>query len=123
MTFLATVWASVFREYGEDDRLLIVRIEDLVMPNPTTTNTSQQVLKRMMEHGAGISPSAEQLQEELTETHKHVESYMGHHYNMTADARKLLEEEVASYTGAVHDMMHALGYHKDHYGLVEPTHP
>mmetsp|Transcript_891 Transcript_891/g.1842 ORF Transcript_891/g.1842 Transcript_891/m.1842 type:complete len:346 (+) Transcript_891:1-1038(+) len=123
MRFLASVWASVLQEYGDDENFLVVRIEDLVMPDPKASNTSQLILKRIMEHAADISPSTEQLQEELKEPHAHRDSFMGHHYGMTLAERTTLEIKTASYTGEVHEMMKALGYHTHHYGLIDPSHP
>lgn len=123
MRFLASVWAPVLQDYGHDDNLLIVRIEDLVMPDPTASNTSQQMLKRIMEYAADISPSIEQLQEELKESHSHADSYMGHHQGMTLAEKEAVEIQTASYKGEVHDMMKALGYQTDHYGLIDPSHP
>jgi len=123
MRFVASVWASVLQEYGDNENFLVVRIEDLVMPDPKASNTSQLILKRIMEHAADISPSTEQLQEELKEPHAHRDSFMGHHYGMTLAERTTLEIKTASYTGEVHEMMKALGYHTHHYGLIDPSHP
>jgi len=123
MRFFALAWAPVLQDYGSNENLMIVRIEDLVMPNPEASNTSQQILKRIMEHAADISPSTEQLQEELKEAHAHADSYMGHHYGTNLAQIAILEKKAASYTGEVHDMMKALGYHAEHYGLIDPSHP
>lgn len=123
MRFLASVWASVLHEYGDNENFLVVRVEDLVMPDPTASNTSQLILKRVMEHAADISPSTEQIQEELKEPHAHRDSYMGHHYGMTLAERTTLEIKTASYAGEVHEVMKALGYRTHHYGLIDPSHP
>uniref|UniRef100_A0A7S1FI27 Protein-tyrosine sulfotransferase n=1 Tax=Noctiluca scintillans TaxID=2966 RepID=A0A7S1FI27_NOCSC len=122
LTFIASVWSSILQEYAHRDNFLVVRIEDLVVHDPNTSTTGKDTVERLMAH-AGISPSEDQVQQQLEVAHDHNHSYMGHHYKMSQGSRKQLEDEVASYTGLVHEVMHALGYDVQHYGLVKPKHP
>jgi len=122
LTFIASVWSSILQEYAHRDNFLIVRIEDLVVHDPNTSTTGKDIVERLMAH-SGISPSEDQVQQQLELAHHHKDSYMGHHYSMSQGSRKQLEDEVASYTGLVHDVMQALGYDVQHYGLVKPKHP
>jgi len=121
MEFWANAWASVLHEYALIDRFLVVRIEDLVIPDPATSNASHTILKRMMKH-AGLSPSRDECQKQLEISHRYANSYMGHSY-VTAESQDKLEHEVASYTGIVHEVMQAFGYNVDRYGLDGPRHP
>jgi len=121
MLFWSHVWKSILQEYFHKDNFLVVRIEDLVIHDPTS-NKARETLQHVMRY-VNISPGMHEIQRELEVAHQYKDSYMGHHYNMTETYRTNLEDETATYTGIVHDVMRALGYHTHHYGLTEPDHP
>lgn len=120
LSFVAAVWTSVLNEYDHHDNFLVVRIEDLVIHDPITTSEGQTTVERMATH-AGISPSAEQVQEQLNLTHEHRDSYMEQRFS--DQERQHLEHKVASHEGPIHDVMRKLGYNVESYGLTTPQHP
>lgn len=122
MLFWSHVWSSILQEYKQRENFLVVRIEDLVIHEPTPSSKSYETLRHLMDY-VNVSSRADQMLQELSIAHSHTNSYMGHHYNVSQEYVNTLEREVASYNGPVHETMKALGYGVEHYGMVKPTHP
>ena len=107
-------------EYDQHEKLLVVRIEDLVIHDLITTIEGRTTVERMATH-AGISPSAEQLLQQLNLTQEQRDSYMGQLFS--DQERQHLEHKVASHEGPIHDVMRKLGYNVESYGRTTPQHP
>mmetsp|Transcript_67030 Transcript_67030/g.196013 ORF Transcript_67030/g.196013 Transcript_67030/m.196013 type:complete len:371 (+) Transcript_67030:74-1186(+) len=122
LEFWSAVWTSVLQEYAHNEKFLIVRIEDLVIHDPTTSRKSYETLGRVVEL-AGISPSTDDMLKQLEIAHRHKDSYMGNHYGKSKEDRKREEESTASASHRVHEVMLAIGYNVTHYGLTRPQHP
>jgi hypothetical protein len=121
MEFWASVWSSTIKEYADSATFRIVRIEDLVVPNPVTSIRSTETLELIMKY-VGISSDSATMQAELEHAHSYKDRYMGQREEWSAQDRATLEAETASMMpGLVHEVMLALGYNLSHYGLVTPA--
>mmetsp|Transcript_89824 Transcript_89824/g.279532 ORF Transcript_89824/g.279532 Transcript_89824/m.279532 type:complete len:336 (+) Transcript_89824:59-1066(+) len=112
--YWADVWKSLLAQYGEESRFKVVRIEDLVIPKPSADN---KALGCLLGH-AGVRPKAEARRQRLVTLHDDVSTYMGHTRKEKVRTRQ--EASAASAGGVLHEVMSALGYRLDAYGLEAP---
>lgn len=119
--FWARVWDRVLNTYEHSQRVAVVRIEDLVMPNPDADPTSLMKLEQVMSF-MGIDPTEENMIAELKGMHAYNETYMGHHYNMTEEDRHHLLGEISSRhdNTLLFKSMRRLGYSTSGFELTVP---
>mmetsp|Transcript_150035 Transcript_150035/g.264810 ORF Transcript_150035/g.264810 Transcript_150035/m.264810 type:complete len:367 (+) Transcript_150035:77-1177(+) len=123
LDFWTRAMTQIMDLYEEDPRFQIVRVEDLVMPDPATDESSARVLACLAEFAGLPPPSPDASRAVLTEMHKHRGSYMGQHGGLDSDSRAVLEWDVAARLEAqpqLARLMKRLGYHSKHYGRIQP---
>lgn len=121
LLFWANTWSDFLRVYDPGTRLLVVRIEDLAVKEPSIDNNAYDVAQCVLEY-IGLHPAADSIRGALQSLQEHQSSYMGHHYNFTDSQRLELESYVASRTqpALIHEMMWQLGYSPYRYQLLQP---
>eukprot|EP00747_Dinoflagellata_sp_TGD_P131557 gnl/TRDRNA2_/TRDRNA2_174983_c0_seq1.p1 gnl/TRDRNA2_/TRDRNA2_174983_c0~~gnl/TRDRNA2_/TRDRNA2_174983_c0_seq1.p1 ORF type:complete len:332 (-),score=30.64 gnl/TRDRNA2_/TRDRNA2_174983_c0_seq1:151-1146(-) len=115
----AELWSRVLKYYHRDSRFVVVRIEDLVMPEPVVNGPSYVSLMCVAAH-AGLHPSDDAMLVALRSMHKYRRSYMGQKkYAKTS----VIEDNFALRTSppVIHDTMNMLGYRLKSFGLDAPT--
>eukprot|EP00416_Gambierdiscus_australes_P032772 CAMPEP_0171088970 /NCGR_PEP_ID=MMETSP0766_2-20121228/21096_1 /TAXON_ID=439317 /ORGANISM="Gambierdiscus australes, Strain CAWD 149" /LENGTH=265 /DNA_ID=CAMNT_0011546795 /DNA_START=1 /DNA_END=798 /DNA_ORIENTATION=+ len=118
--FWAEFWQRLLAAYEFNPRFAVLRIEDLVVPDPATTDRSRRTLSCLLDH-VGVQPrNGTRMMKSLARFHKHNASYMGHHNNISAANRARLEQRVSGMK-EVHDTMRRLGYHPHRFELLQPT--
>jgi len=127
--FWAMTWKEVLRNYGRSKKARIVRIEDLVMPDPSKSDISKKTLKRTLKFiGVGkkwhpIQLNA-QLNAQLKEMHKYKGEYMLHHDGMTDEDRQnqllKVRQRKATDNQLLFDIMGQLGYDTSKIALTTP---
>eukprot|EP00908_Phaeocystis_cordata_P002997 Transcript_13242.p1 GENE.Transcript_13242~~Transcript_13242.p1 ORF type:complete len:366 (-),score=43.33 Transcript_13242:218-1315(-) len=124
----AAIWSNVLPELGGEahapsaslapSQLVVVRIEDLVLPGVKALPLAECML-----HGASVpSPSREGLATTLHEMHKHSGSYGGGLDHVGGDT--VLRANVvaaAAKSEAAQRVMELLGYTSPRYGTTTPT--
>jgi len=122
--FWAKVWDSVLNTYEHDHRVKVVRVEDLVMPDPTRNSISFAKLQQVVDF-MNISPTEEEMIAELQGMHAYQDSYMGHHYNMTDEDRQSLLSDIAARPDntMLFKSMRRLGYSTSGYEVTTPECP
>mmetsp|Transcript_46122 Transcript_46122/g.86424 ORF Transcript_46122/g.86424 Transcript_46122/m.86424 type:complete len:364 (-) Transcript_46122:33-1124(-) len=119
--FYSAFWTTVFNNYEFDPMFKVVRVEDLVVPEPTGVSP---VLNCMADFAGLSRPSPELAVDILSEAHEHNDSYMGHHYNMTDEERASTEAELfgqVKHDKQLQTVLSKLGYGFEHYELKTPT--
>lgn len=120
--YWSDIMSSVLFHYEKDARLKIVRIEDLVVPDPAEQLTSYHVLDCLAAHAGLPRPPAESFRA-LQESHSHLDSYMGRHQRMTDEDRARQETSLWQRVQAdekVAGVMERLGYDLENYGMRRP---
>jgi len=84
-SFWAKFHASFVDHYSSAGNVKLVRIEDLVMPEPTEQKPRASV-KCLLDF-IGLPSNAGAIKESLGVLHEHVDAYMGHHYKASAFQR------------------------------------
>merc|ERR1719491_2848238 len=95
--FYASIWTQVFELYETDPRFKVVRVEDLVVPDPTQETLPTPMLNCMADFVGLPRATPEVALDILSESHQYNTSYMGHHYNMTDSVRADVEANLSSY--------------------------
>jgi len=121
-------WASgmqdVFDLYENDSRLGILRIEDLVMPDPAVDKSSTHILNSLADFAGVPRPSSEDALRWLTQQHSFSGSYMGQHYNLNDKNRSEIEANFSMHVKehpGERALLDKLGYHFEKYGLEKPS--
>jgi len=116
--YWAKVWNASMSNYN-DERLKVVRIEDLVVPNPTKRSRSFSVMRCVLNHVELASPSSTVLSA-LRSMHKFRVAYLGERLDHKKKAS--LEGEFATRFDEplIHEMMEEIGYNTWRYALKPP---
>jgi len=121
--FWAMTWKEVLDNYGSSNAVKVVRIEDLVMPDPSRSTISKKTLRRTLRF-IGISPKPRRIKAKLKQMHKFAGEYMVHHYDMTDEDRQKLLLQVSSRpqtdNDLLFDIMGQLGYNTSKINLTTP---
>jgi len=117
--YWADVWKMVLDYYEDSDHARVIRIEDLVMPDPETNSKLYKVCDFMQLPLC----SQDKVVTALTKMHSFKSEYMGHHYQETAQDRQRLVNEVLARRdqGYLFECMGRLGYKVNEFGLTSPT--
>lgn len=117
-------WASSLEDtlniYETESRFKVVRIEDLVAPDPRVDSTSVNILKKLADFVGLPRPTDEDAANFLlAHMHPYNTSYQGYHYDMTDQNRTEKQVEFAKHA-MEHPrelvLMNKLGYRMQTYG-------
>lgn len=117
----AGFWRDLFLGDGSMTRFLVIRIEDLVTPNPKRSSTSINALGCIARQ-LGMKYSREPAVQALSEMHVHASSYLGTKRLMEApnQTRAAISAVAAPGRTHLHTIMQLLGYGIDGYHLIQP---
>lgn len=141
------LWEHVLDHHEGSPNFHVIRIEDLVLPEPYSPKALSTM--RCLLQLSGLQPAFNASGQEghtmvnvtvkskakvvtkqnavkrLKIFHKRRKSYQGHHRHLTEEKRRELEEAVRNQTmpASLHRAMRRLGYSIDGYGLTEATSP
>jgi len=122
LQFWADVWGDVLHEYGQDPRFRVVRIEDLVLPDPAVEgNSARKTLDCLLQHAQLPTPAPVVLGGLLSRMHSFSSAYAGNH--KPRPLKRYLENLTSSMDGNFQTVMLQLGYTADSYGQRAPGHP
>jgi len=120
LDYWADVWKMVLDYYEDSDHVRIIRIEDLVMPDPEANSKLYKVC-----HFMQISQycSQHQVNTVLTKMHSFSGEYMGHHYEFTSRDRETWVNKVLAKRNHkdLFESMDRLGYNVSEFGLTHPA--
>jgi len=118
----ARVWLNFLEGDGAMERLAVVRIEDLVMPDPGAESQSLQILSCIARQIKNGTSSGQDAVRELSTMHTFTDSYMGS--GLDTHDKAVRERQFARAFENNHDVAKAarmLGYNKDAYQLNAPS--
>mmetsp|Transcript_39522 Transcript_39522/g.114053 ORF Transcript_39522/g.114053 Transcript_39522/m.114053 type:complete len:349 (-) Transcript_39522:91-1137(-) len=138
----AKYWNELLNRYESTARLKVLRIEDLVVPDPTQGSSSFDVLQCVLNF-AGLAsdtsavmnvltkfhsvldapgPLDKNMMHELEGFHNYSSHYLGHRFGQTGEALRELERKVANHTDPIlRNSMLRLGYNFTNFGLLKPA--
>lgn len=115
--------SDLLQHYEDDPRFKMVRIEDLVVPDPNQELTSYHVLDCITAHAGLSRPAAASALKALTESHKHSESYTGEHNGRTKEGQAKMADDLwvrAQQDPKVESIMKRIGYDPQTHALLKP---
>jgi len=120
LDYWADVWKMVLDYYEDSDHARIIRIEDLVMPDPETNSNLYKVCNFMQLPQPYCSQ--DKVVTVLRKMHSFSGEYMGHHYEFTSSDRETLVNKVLAKTNqGLFESMDRLGYNVSEFGLTHPS--
>jgi len=121
--FWSNLWSDMLREYGQDPRFRIVRIEDLVMPNPAEEgNSAYKIMDCVLNHAKLPLPSLKSARSFLDILHNHSESYDGNSKSPSVKSF-LVSSTMSMFNLHFQEIMRLLGYRSDQYARHPPRAP
>merc|ERR1719277_2926356 len=108
-SFWAKFHFNLLAEYGSQGNVKLVRIEDLVVPEPASKE-ARATAKCMLEF-VSLSASKKSIEDALLTMHGHRGAYMGHHYGANWLQRSLRVAQTRWHADPlVREMMLRFGY-------------